>query len=457
MTTSKPQKIPKRVTTALVQSLGGGVTPRIGLEHIAVGRKAEIEALVSDLDTLIAEGGATCRIIMGRYGSGKSFLCQLIRNYALGKNFVVMDAELSPTHRLTGSGGQGLNLYRELMKNCATRTQESNAFKLLLEQWISTVKQQVQAKGLKANSAKFDDAVEANIDQAVQQIEGLVHGFDFGMVIKAYWHGHQSSDDELKDAAIRWLRGEYDTKTEARKALNVGVIINDDTWYDYLKILAQFVKSIGYGGLVVFIDEAVNLYKIVNTTARSNNYERLLTIFNDTMQGKVGYLGFYFGATPDMVEDTRRGLFSYEALRTRLQESRFAQSGLRDLSGPLVRLDVLTPNEMAALLAQVRKIHALHYGYVETLTNEQIAAFLKEVRKKLGAEKLLTPRELVRDFMAVLNLLHQNPNVTFETIVSGSGFVPTLPGNDPEALTPEGEIDDTAKPATASAYKNFDV
>jgi hypothetical protein len=456
MTSStKAQKIPKRVTTALIQSLGAGVTPRVGLGHIAVGRKAEIEALVQDLDNVIKEGGATCRLVVGRYGSGKSFLCQLVRNYALDRNFVVIDAELSPTHRLTGSGGQGLNLYRELMKNCATRTQESGAFKLLLEQWISTVKQGVQSKGLKPNSPKFNDAVEASITDAVKQIEGLVHGFEFGSVISAYWQGHQNGDDAQKDAALRWLRGEYDTKTEARKALNVGVIIDDDSWYDYLKLLAQFVKTIGYAGLVIFIDEAVNLYKISNTTARSNNYERLLTIFNDTMQGKVGYLGIYIGATPDMVEDTRRGLFSYDALRTRLQESRFAQAGLRDLSGPLVRLDVLTPNEMAALLAQIRRVHALHFGYTETISDDQLFYFLNEVRKRLGAEKLLTPRELVRDFIYVLNLLQQNPDATFEGIVGGSGFVPTRPGEDPEALTPATEITDEAAPQ--SPYKNFDL
>src|SRR5258708_7058163 len=285
MPASKPQKLPKRVSTALLQSLGAGVTPRIGLEHIAVGRQAEIEALVRDLNDIVAEGGATCRLIVGRYGSGKSFMCQLIRNYALNSNFVVMDAELSPTHRLTGSDGQGLNLYRELMKNCATRTQDGNAFKLLLEQWISSAKQQVQAKGLKPNSTKFNDAVEASINDAVAQIEGLVHGFDFAAVIAAYWQGHQTGDDTQKDASLRWLRGEYDTKTEARKALDVGVIINDDNWYDYLKIMAQFVKTIGYAGLVVFIDEAAKLYKISNTVARSNNYERLLTIFNATIQG----------------------------------------------------------------------------------------------------------------------------------------------------------------------------
>jgi len=451
-------KIPKRISTAVLQSLSAGVVPRTGLGYIAVGRKSEVDALLYDIDEVVAEGGASFRMILGRYGSGKSFLCQLIRNYALEHNFVVMDADLSPQHRLTGTQGQGLNLYRALLTNAATKTRpDGGAFSALLERWISDVQQQViQKEGLKPNDSKFSSMVESYILATVSQMEGMIHSFDFSTVISAYWQGHQTGDDARKEAAMRWLRGEYSTKSEAREALGVRVIIDDDSWYDYIKLLAHFVKHIGYKGLIIFIDEAVNLYKISNTVSRNNNYERLLTIFNDTMQGKAQYLGVILGATPQMVEDNRRGLFSYEALRSRLVESRFARDGLRDFSGPLLRLEVLTPEEVFLLLQRVHQIHGLHYGYTLSVTDKQIEVFLNEVRKHLGADQLITPREIVRDFIAVLNIMQQNPGVTFDNLVMGKDFKPTYSVSDPEALTPETEIVDDQN-NSSSPYKSFDL
>lgn len=452
-------KIPKRVSTAIIQSLSAGVVPRAGLEHIAVGRKDEIEALLRDIDDIVADGGATFRMILGRYGSGKSFLSQLIRNYALQRNFVVMDADLSPQHRLTGTQGQGLNLYRSLLINAATRTRpDGGAFNALLERWISDVQQQVvQKEGIQPSDPGFASAVENRIRATVNNMEGMVHGFDFASVISAYWRGHQNADDELKAAAMRWLRGEYSTKTEARQALGVRVIIDDDSWYDYIKLMAFFVKDIGYKGLIIFIDEAVNLYKISNTVSRNNNYERLLTIFNDTLQGKAQYLGVIVGATPQMVEDTRRGLFSYEALRTRLEESRFAKEGIRDMSGPMLRLEVLTDLEMFVLLERIREIHGLNFNYEPAVSKEQIQFFMNEVRKRLGADQLITPREIVRDYIAILNILQQNPDMTFDGIVGAESFKPTVAGRDPEALTPETEITDENDGDIASQFKSFDI
>lgn len=450
-------KIPKRVSTALVQSLSAGVVPRTGLEHIAVGRKAEVEALLRDIDNVVAEGGASFRLILGKYGSGKSFLCQLIRNYALQRNFVVMDADLSPVRRLTGTQGQGLNLYRELLTNTATKTRpDGGAFSALLERWISDIQQKVtKSEGLKPSDIKFATAVEARILATVSQMSGMVHGYDFATVISAYWNGYQSGDDEKKAAAMRWLRGEYSTKSEAREALGVRVIIDDDSWYDYIKLLAQFVKDIGYLGLIVFVDELVNLYKISNTVSRNNNYERLLTIFNDTMQGKAQYLGMIFGATRQMVEDTRRGLFGYEALRSRLEESRFSRDGFRDLAGPMIRLEKLTPEETFVLLQRTREVHGVHYAYTPEITDSHIEYFLSEIHKRVGATQLITPREIIRDFISLLNIMQQNNGVTFERLVGSSSFVPTTSTDDPEALTSENEILDEGTPS--SPYKSFEL
>ena len=385
------KRIPKRASQAILQSLGAGVVPRTGAEHIAVGRKDELEALLRDLDDIVAEGGATFRMIVGRYGSGKSFLLQLLRNYAFKRKFVVADADLSPQKRLTGSKNEGLELYRELLNNMAIDTRPGgNAFAALLEKWINYIQSEVVTAGTSPSLPSFAKEVEARIHATIHEMEGMVHGFDFATVVNAYWRGHQHGDDEQKGNAIRWLRGEYNTKTEARQALNVRVIIDDSTWYDYIKLLAYFMRQIGYKGLIIFIDEAVNLYHISHKVSRNNNYERLLTILNDTLQGKAQYLGVLFGATPQMIEDTRRGLYGYEALKTRLEDSRFAREGLRDMSGPLIRLDILSHNEIFLLLRRVCEIHTMHHKYEAMLDDRHLEAFMSIVLARIGADTLLT-------------------------------------------------------------------
>ena len=420
---AKEPRIPKRVTSALFNSLGAGVTPRVGLQHIVVGRKHEIQALLEDLET-VGDGGATFRILVGRYGSGKSFLMQLMRAYAMERNFVVADVDLSPERRLAGTQGQGVATYREMIKNLSSRTRpDGGALKPVLERWIDGLRQAVvREQNVRPDDPGLTDMVERRIFEATQALETLVHGFDFASVMAAYWRGYREANDELKTAAVRWLRGEYSTKTEARQDLGVRVIIDDDSWYDYMKLLAEFVRLIGYGGLVVMIDEAVNLYKISNTRSRESNYEKFLTVLNDTLQGRAIGLGVLVGGTPRFLEDQRRGLFSYEALRSRLGGSRFARDGLVDMASPVIQLGTLSNEEILLLLQRIRDLHALHHGKPATVTDAELVAFMEEVLNQLGAGEFLTPRDVIRDLVSVLNLLQQNPDRSFSDIVAGGAF-----------------------------------
>jgi len=438
---STSKKIPRRILTAVMNSVAAGVTPRTGIEHLAVGRKEEIEAIATDLDN-VGDAGAVFRIISGPFGSGKSFLLQLARNYALERNYVVMDADLSPERRLTGTQGQGLATYRELTKNLATKTRpDGGALATILEKWISGVQADViQEQGLTATDPAFTTAVEKKIVDTVNSMEGLVHGFDFSQVIATYWRGYTEQDESKRAAALRWLRGEYATKTEARDSLGsaVRVMIDDDAWYDYIKLLAQFVTEIGYKGLIVIVDEGVNLYKITHTQARLANYEKLLTILNDCLQGRAQHLGILVGATPQMVEDTRRGLFSYDALRTRLQESRYAtRAGLRDVSGTIIKLEPLSFEEVYVLLQRLRHLHAVYHRYAERVSDAELKGFMEETLNRLGADRFTTPREIIRDFVAVLNLIQQNPEVSFDSLVHGADYRPTAVGADTDIVTTE--------------------
>lgn len=411
--------IPKREATAILNSLNAGLVPRTGLRHIAVGRLREIAALKQDLDQ-IREGSATVRFIIGRFGSGKTFMLQMARSLALENKFVVADADFSPERRLQGSGRQALGLYRELMRNLATQTRpDGNALPALIERWISTVQANVSAKeGIAAGSPAFTSAVQAQILATVSAMEELVHGFDFGTVVSAYYHGYVEGNEELKSAAMRWLRGEFNTKKEACDALGVRAIIDDENYYDYLKALARFAHDVGYAGLIVCLDEAVNLYKITNSISRNNNYEKVLNIVNDCLQGRASYMGFVFCGTPEFLQDQRRGLFSYEALRSRLAPSRFANDDLRDFSSPVLILPPLTPEEIYVLLQKVLDIHREVILGSRGVDNDAIVAYMEESLRRIGAKEFATPRDLVREFVNLLNLLAQYPDKTWREILS---------------------------------------
>lgn len=302
------KKVPRRIAQAILNSLKGGVVPRIGLPYIAVGRKNEIEALLHDVD-IIAEGGASFRFIVGRYGSGKSFLIQTIRNYVMDKGFIVADADLSPERRLQGTRGQGLATYRELIRNLSTKTRpEGGALTLVLDRWISSVQTEaVEETGLTPGDPGLTKAVDQKIYQVISAVSELVHGFEFARLLSLYYHAYVDGDDDTKGKVVRWFRGEYALKREAKEELGVNIIITDDDWYDYLKIFAVFFRLAGYTGMMIMIDELVNLYKIPNAITRQYNYEKLLTMYNDTLQGKARYLGIIMGATPQAIEDKRRG------------------------------------------------------------------------------------------------------------------------------------------------------
>ncbi len=415
-------KIPKRIAQALLNSLKGGVVPRVGLPYIAVGRKEEIDALLHDVD-IIAEGGASFRFLVGKYGSGKSFLLQTIRNYVMAKNFVVVDADLSPERRLQGTRGQGLATYKELIRNMSTKTKpEGGALSLILDRWISNVQQEVMAsENLSVTSAQLPGLVEKRISAVIYSLNEMVHGFDFARLLTLYYQAYIAGDDETKAKVLKWFRGEYGTKTEARQELGVHMVITDDDWYEYLKLFACFLKQAGYAGMLILIDELVNIYKIPNAITRQYNYEKILTMYNDTMQGKAQHLGLFLCGSPQCMEDPRRGVYSYEALRSRLAEGHFAGEH-KDLLSPVIRLQPLTPEEMLILIEKLADIHAGLYEYAQIVTQQDMGDFIEIEFGRIGADVHITPREVIRDFIEVLDIVYQNPSLQVRTLLNSEQF-----------------------------------
>ena len=449
-------RVPKRILTSLLASVSAGVVPRAGAPYIAIGRTDEIAALLSDLEA-VNEGGGSMRFLIGRYGSGKSFLMQLIRGYALERDFLTADADLSPERRLYGTGGSGVATYRELMKNLASKASpDGGALPRVIARWISELQTRVVASGISPEDAGFSAALNREVLEALREIEFLVGGFDFARVITAYYHAYMEGDDDRKSACLRWLRGEYATKTEARNDLHfaVSVIIDDDNWYDFLKLWAALSRTMGYRGLVVFVDECVNLYKISHRVSRENNYEKILSMFNDTLQGRASGLALILGGTPQFLEDTRRGLFSYEALRSRLCDSRFALEGFKNLIGPVIRLRRLSDDELFALISRVTKLYAQNYGQKPRITEEQMVQFLQICLSRAGADSMITPREMLRDYMTVLNILMQNPDASFADVVGSAVTLKTDAEHEDEA---EHAASPSAQVQTNAPVKQFSI
>ena len=418
---SMTTQVPNRIANILINALKGGVVPRVGLEYITVGRTQEIAAILHDIE-MIEDGSASFRFIVGKYGSGKSFLLQTIRNYATAKGFVVVDADLSPERRFAGTKGQGLATYKELMQNLSTKSKpDGGALPLILEKWISGIQATVKAES-DAVGEEFDNLVEKQIYAVASSLEGMVNGFEFAKAVVTYWKAYRQGDTAQKSNVLRWFRGEYPSRKEAKSDLGINFIVTDETWYDFLKIFATFLVSAGYKGMLVVIDELVNIFKIPNSITRANNYEKILTMYNDVLQGKASHIGFLMGGTPQCIEDKYKGVFSYEALRSRLAEGHFSSADVKDLSAPIIRLQMLSQEEMYILVEKLLNIHAQLYNYTPDLSHNDLIYFLTVEYNRVGAQTHITPREIIRDFIELVNILHQNPQKSVSDILGDNSF-----------------------------------
>lgn len=412
--TAAGTKIKPRERNALIQSLRSGVVPRTGQHLIQVGRVNEVHALLGDIDR-IAEGGTAARFIIGDYGSGKTFFLNLVRAVAAQRKLVTLHADLNPGRRLASSGGQARGLYTELMRNAGTQAKPEGALAGVVERFVTQA----------MDEAKRTDTSPSRVIKArLEDLQELVGGYDFAIVIEKYWRGYDTDDDALKANAVRWLRGEYSTKTEARADLGVRTIVDDDSFYDQLKLLARFVRLAGYKGLLICLDEMVNLYKIARKDARENNYEQILRIVNDVNQGHAEGIGFVFGGTPDFLTDSRRGLYSYGALASRLTENQFATNGLVDYSGPVLRLDQLSPEDFHVLLENLRHVYAAGDPTKYLVPDEALDVFMAHCRQQIGDAYFRTPRTTIKAFCDLLSLLEQNPDKDWRAVLGHTTIAP---------------------------------
>lgn len=393
---------------AILQSLRSGVVPRTGLRHILVGRQPELDQIMKDVAT-VAQGGSTMRFVIGNYGAGKTFFLNLVKLVALEKGLVVMNADVSSDRRLQGGDGQAVNLYSELLRNLSTRTRsDGGALKSVIERFIMTAVEEAE---------KTERSTREVIRRKLDDLSELVAGFDFADVLNTYYEGYEAQDEERQRAALKWLRGEFAGKMEARKALGVRTMVDDDSVYDYLKLWARFATLAGYGGLLVSLDEMASIHSLSSSQARQQNFDQLLRILNDINQGSAEHLALMLGGTFEFLEDERRGLYSHEALRTRLAPNEFAHGGLVDFAHPVMRLSQLTQDDLLALLSKVRSVHAHGLNPPCAVSDADLTEFIKLRLSKIGHASFLTPRETVKDFIQILSVLEQNPGAKFDSVL----------------------------------------
>ena len=433
MNTRHTAAIRPKERDTVIQALRAGVVPKTGLHHIQVGRASEVAALIQDIDRIV-DGGSAVRFVIGEYGAGKTFFLNLVRLIALEKRLITLHADLGPDRRLHATGGQARALYAESVLNLATRTKpEGGALTSIVERFVTEAS---------ATAHKQSIAVEEIIREKLAELRELVGCFDFAAVIAAFWRASEAGDEDLRNAALRWLRGEYVTRTDVRAALGIRSFIDDAGVYDHWKLLARFVQLAGYAGLLIVLDEMVNIYKLQNAQARAGNYEQVLRIVNDVLQGSATSIGFLFGGTPEFLLDTRRGVFSYEALQSRLQENSFARNGLVDLSGPVIRLQALTPEDLHVLLEKVRSVFASADQERFLVPDEALAAFMHHCSQKIGEAYFRTPRTTVKAFVQLLSVLEQNPDALWNELLTDVEPEPDVPEEVSDIADDVGRGDD---------------
>lgn len=415
-------RIPKRILGLILSSVSAGVVPRVGASYIAIGRTEEVASLVKDLEFVKDDGGCM-RFIIGKYGSGKSFLLTLMRGYAIENNFVCADADLSPERKLCGTNGAGIATYRELIKNISIKSApEGGALPQIIAKWLSAISMDLVSRGYDPESQDFEGAMRSEVFAFCRELENHVGGFDFALVLSSYYSAHINGDENKKSQCMRWFRGEFTTKTQAKSMLRVSDIIDDENWYDYIKLWCAFFKKIGYSGFCVFIDECVNLYKISNRISREKNYEKLLSMFNDSLGGRAPGLALFMGGTPQFLEDTRRGVYSYEALRSRLNDRGYAvKTELKNFMGPIIRLRRMSDNELLALVKRISILHSQYYNYESRISFEDMIRFVKICSDRAGADTLITPREIIREYISLLDVMLQNPEADFNELMGDGG------------------------------------
>lgn len=405
--------------TAIINSLIGGVVPKTGIQHIAVGRTGEVEAFIQALDD-VKNGHSMVKFWIGDFGSGKSFMLHLLNTVAMKQKFIVANADFTPDNRLYSNDGKGVALYSSIIDNLAIQTKpDGGALETLLEKWIELVmvntasQHNIPISDIRNND--YENLIKANIMKTINELTD-VGGFDFGTVIIKYYEGFVSGNDQQRRNALRWLKGGYTTKTEARQDLGVREVINDQNFYDMLKNFCRFFVSMGYSGFMVNLDEAINLYKISTSIMREKNYEKILTIYNDCLQGKVENLFINIAGTKETLENERRGLFSYSALKSRLESNKFETAEIRDFSQPVIKLLPLNHNEIFVLLTKLKAIFDYNYTVEINFSDKEIHDFMETIFNKPGATEFLTPREVIRDFLNILNILRQNPHIDKKVI-----------------------------------------
>ena len=405
---SRPIKAKERET--IIQSLKSGVVPRAGLQHIQVGRSEELKSFIKDVDT-IADGGTSFRFVIGEYGSGKTFFLSLVRSIALEKGLVTMHADLSPTKRLHGSDGQPRMLLAEMINNLSTRTKpDGNALQNILERFISTAKEESNATGKNAYDI---------IAEKLSELSDYTGGYSFITVIKKYLEGYESGNQDLMNNSLKWLKAGYTTKTDTLKELGLREFISDASFYNTLKLYSVLVRKAGYKGLLLCLDEMVNLYKIPNSVSRKANYEEILSMLNNTIQGTFSNIGFIMGGTPEFLTDNIRGLYSYEALRSRLSENSFSkQLGVTDYNSVVLRLASLTKEELYLLLVNLRHVFANGKEENYLVPDEALLAFLHHCANKIGESYFRTPRTTIKSFLDLLSVLEQYPTYKWSDIIA---------------------------------------
>lgn len=384
----------------IIDSLRNGTVPAEGTENIAVGIDEELTEIQDQIERT-REDKSAFKFIIGDYGSGKTFFSTSVREMAYDKKFVVSSVVISqetPLHKFE-------ELYRKIMEGMRTsENKKIPAFNFILEEWLLNIEDKViEIEGLDPyeDSKKFQIEMNKRINEELMIVGSIAASF--ANAIRAFYKAKYEGDTVLAQGAVAWLKGD-NVRAELKSKLGVIGTITRENSFEFFRALLQMIKTAGYEGLMIILDEVETVQKLVRKDMRSAAYENLRFFIDESDRNSFPSCFFLYTGTTDLME-SEKGFKSLEPLYQRIKVEREKGDKFKNLRQPVMFLDGLNRDRLYEVACRVRNIHGQVYSWMpnDKLTDDFIKRLINDMTLGFGGEINIGPRGFLRTLIDILD------------------------------------------------------
>jgi hypothetical protein len=394
----------------VIDALRGGEAPERCTRYLPIGRKDEIDEfkrLLKDVE----RGKVATKFINAQFGMGKSILLKRMEAIAIENNFAVSYIDL-PKRAADLPFNKFEIVYTKIVQTLKSKS--GSSFKEIVDNWLLDLKN--KAIAMLDNPLRSEDPVVIRLmKESLDPVREYSHSF--AVVLENYYMILKTGNDEGAGYALAWLKGDPNMPADKRKFIGVKGTITKEESFNFLKALAIFLKSIGYYGLVVLIDEAENIMNLTPRNSREGAYGNIKTLHANE-HGLENIMFIFAGTSQLYYEGEQKGIWSYNALYERIKDA--LHSTYKNIKEPVIELEGLKREELMEVSEKIIEIHDLAYNWdprqkMNPPVLEQILDYY-ESRAGLSGGKVI-PRDFIRGFVSVLDVTQQNPEITEEEIL----------------------------------------